>query len=142
MPRETRRSERRFGLIALQNGRVALGWRPGILLVRGTIQDQVQAMSATCGNDKRQEQDDMTSCDRESFMTLVKARSIEKRRSGSGSMYLTVTQLTSEEKKCPKRRVRNLLAPVLGSGILQTLWPASMSSEQASPPLALAALPA
>jgi coiled-coil domain-containing protein 130 len=37
----------------------ALGWRPGMALVGGTIQDQVQAKSATYGNGKRHEQERM-----------------------------------------------------------------------------------
>lgn len=39
---------------------VALGWRPGMVLVGGTIQDQIQAKSTTYGNGKRREQERMT----------------------------------------------------------------------------------
>jgi coiled-coil domain-containing protein 130 len=38
----------------------ALGWRPGMALAGGTIQDQVQAKSATYGNGKRHAQERMT----------------------------------------------------------------------------------
>jgi hypothetical protein len=53
------RSDRSVKKRRLKDG-AALGWHPGITLVGGTIQDQVQAKSATYGNGKRQERERMT----------------------------------------------------------------------------------
>jgi hypothetical protein len=52
------RSQRKGKKHGLQEG-VALGWRPGVALSSGTIQDQVHAKSAMYGDGKRQEQERM-----------------------------------------------------------------------------------
>jgi hypothetical protein len=50
------RSDRSAKKRSLKDG-AALGWRPEMALVGGTIQDQVQAKSTTYGNSKRHEQE-------------------------------------------------------------------------------------
>jgi hypothetical protein len=177
--RATFRSDRSARKRLLKDG-AAMGWRPGMALVGGTIQDQVQAKSATYGNGKRQEQERMTKLRQSGiFGDSLDDRKRRKRRRQqieSESTDLSIAQpdtvqsrnevrpnvvgsttrssrrrtrpaeheiptvdlTNSVETKCPKRRVRKLLVPGLGSSILQTLKPASMSGERASPPRPLA----
>jgi hypothetical protein len=166
----------------------ALGWCPGMALVGGTIQDQVQAKSATYGNGKRHAQERMSKLRQsgifgDSVVDDKKRRKRRRQQSESESTDLSIAQpeavqsrnearpdvvgsttrsgssrrrkkpfeyeiptvdlTNSEETKCPNRRVRKRLVPGLGSSsILPTLEPASMLSEQASSPLALADLAA
>ena len=175
--RATFRRDRSTRKRRLRDG-AALGWRPGMALVGGTIQDQVQAKSATYGNCKRQEQERLTKLRQSGiFGDSVDDKEHRKRRrqqSESESTDLSIAQpdavqsrnearpnvvgsttrssrrrkrpaehdiptvdlSNNEETKCPKRRIRKLLVPGLGSSILQTVEAASMPSEQASPTLA------